>query len=132
MPRRATTLLEIIVAMLILSIVMVGTVNHFVSGKRFVFHIRSRMSGGELGGIFLSPLQMSVRQDTWLDAANPLATGERYCDDDGSHTQQPNCPSFGERTLDGVTYYARYNIGDVNGTTLRKVVLTLNWTEPSF
>jgi prepilin-type N-terminal cleavage/methylation domain-containing protein len=62
---KGLTLVEIIVAMVLLAGVMAGLTNVFVSGSRYVLHSRSRLSSMELGKFFLDPLQNEVRQDTW-------------------------------------------------------------------
>jgi type II secretory pathway pseudopilin PulG len=131
MKKRAVTLLEIVVATVIFASVMAGLMNIFVAAKRYIIHARSRMTGGELGKVFLTPLQMSVRQDTWDDSNNPLATGTRYCDSNATHPQQPYCPYASNRTFDRVVYDSQYEISDIANTTLRKVVLRLNWNETS-
>lgn len=131
MRKKGTTLLEVVVAAVLLALIMVGMANVLVSGKRWILHSRSRMTSGELGKYFLDPLQGSVRMDTWTDpSTNPLAiTGGalRYCDGIGGHTQQPGgfCPSSADRTLDSVPYSSSYNISDFDG--VRKVVVTLSW-----
>jgi hypothetical protein len=96
------------------------------------------MSGGELGRVFLEPLQMHVRQDTWGNATNALTAGNYYCDDSATgHTGRtllPGCPtSESQRTLDGTPYIAEYNISDMqaeaNTPELRRVVLSVRWQE---
>jgi len=67
------TLIEIIVATVILALTLAGMANLFISGKRWVLISQTRMVGGELGKFFLDPLQMLVRQDTWN--VNCLGTG---------------------------------------------------------
>jgi hypothetical protein len=123
--------MEIIVSMVIFSLVLTGITNLFISGKRLILHGYYRLAGGEIGKIFLDPLQMQVRQDTWDLATNDLRESTRYCDDDVSHTPQvQSCPSQPERTLNGRTYTARYDIDaapSVGG--LRRVQVTINWPE---
>ncbi len=119
--------------MTILAVVMAGFVNLSITGKRFILRSRNRGSGGVLGRMFLDPLQMGVRQDTWGGAGNPLTAGTYYCDSDGSHTQHPSCPSGMDRRVNNVLYDARYDISNIstNGLDLRKVELILNWEEVS-
>ena len=130
--RKGFTLLEIIVATLILALVMTGLVNVFLAAKRHLTHTRSKIQGAELGRLFVTPLQMYVRQDTWNQSGNALNIGTRYCDNDAGHTQQPNCPSQAERTLDGIEYKAQYDITSpfAPSSDIRKVKVTINWTEP--
>ncbi len=137
---KALTLAEIIISTVILSIVMLGLTNLFVSSKRYIALARARMTGGELGRVFIDPLQMYVRQDTWDDAGNALYDGGAgvitYCDSDPSTDENAVCSSMAvsERTFDRREYIANYNItsNDFSGNTdtMRKVRTTINWNEP--
>lgn len=130
------TLMEIIVATVIFAVAVSGLVNLFVAGKKYILHSRSRMSGGELGKVFLDPLQMSVAQNTWDTVTNSLKAGSYYCDDTSAgHTGAllPNCAPANQRILDGTPYNADYTVQDMSGESnnpeLRRVVLTVNWSE---
>lgn len=132
--KKALTLLEILVSALILALVMTGLANIFLTGKRYILRSRARMTGGELGKLFLDPLQMAVRQDTWNQSGNFLNTGTTYCDNDPAHStqQNPACPSQADRTLDRIEYSAEYNTtSPFPNSEMRKVVTTVRWTEPS-
>jgi prepilin-type N-terminal cleavage/methylation domain-containing protein len=132
MRKKGLTLLEIVIATLILSLVMTGVANLFITAKRYLIHSRSRMAGGELGKLFLEPLQSGVRQDTWSEPDNPLDQGTKYCDDNPAHPQHPNCPSATSRLIDNITYTTKYKIDRGNPLThLTKVKLEVNWNEPS-
>lgn len=109
--------MEIIVATLIFSLVMTGLVNLFITGKRYILHSRSRMTGAEVGRYFLDPLQMNVRQDTWGNATSNNLTPSTYL---GVN-----------QTLDAINYTSNYTISNVTNTTLRKAKVQINWTEPS-
>lgn len=127
------TLMEVLVASLIIAICLAGLAGTFVLGKQLILHNRYRMSGGELGRVFLDPLQMEVDQSTWDTVANGLTTsaGSLYCDSDPAHagSQHPNCPSVAERTINNTLYDAQYDIDDIADTDLRKVKVTIYWTE---
>ena len=111
MNNKALTLLEILVAVVILALVVTGLVNVFVAGKRYIKHSRLRMAGGELGKKFLDPLQSYVRQDTW--STNLLGT------DSAGRTGA---------TQDG--YTPTYDTGALtNNPNIRKVKVTINWPE---
>lgn len=134
--RTGVTLIEILVSSVIIAMTLAGFANVFVAGRRYIEHSRARMSGGELGKLFLDPLQMQVRQDTWGQAGNGLSvalpSAPRFCDSDSSHAQQPGCPSQTERTLNNTTYNARYIIDNVDAANLpdvRRVQLTVSWHE---
>jgi hypothetical protein len=125
--KRSTTLFEIIVATVIFSLVMAGMVSVFVSGKRHMMHSRDRMTSSEMGKLFLEPLQLAVRQDTWGAVGNGLNEGTTYCDASG--IQNPACPSVAsQRVVNNVDYTVQYDITAVPGTDLRRVVATVNWT----
>jgi Tfp pilus assembly protein PilV len=126
---RSTTLFEVIVATVIFALVMAGMVSIFVAGKRHVFHARERMTGSEIGKLFVEPLQLAVRQDTWDTSANALNMGITYCDSSGSN-QNPVCPSVAsQRSVNNIVYSAQYEISAVSGTNLRRAKVQVNWTE---
>lgn len=138
MNRKAVSLLEILISSVIIASVMLGIGNLFVASRRHILHSRMRMAGGELGKLFVDPLQMHVRQDNWDQAGNALtATGSglfRYCDSDAGHTQQPLtfCPSQADRTLNGIEYSVRYEIiQHPQNANMRRVVATISWNEPT-
>ncbi len=127
------TLFEIVVATILLSIIMTGLMSVVVAGKRYILHSRSRMTSAELGKLFLDPLQMYVRQNTWDESTNALSEGTTYCDGVNGHTQNPSCPSLDGRTIDNIVYAAKYEISsDLDLVpNLRKVKTTIQWTESS-
>lgn len=121
MSKKGLTLLEILIAVLIFSITIVGFANLFISGKRYILHARDRMSGGELGKFFLDPLHMQVRQDLW-SAGTQCITGDLT-----------SCPQT--QTINNTDYDSTYNISDLLPDAqnplgrLRKVRVNLTWTE---
>ena len=119
MHKKGLTLLEILVAMLILALVMTGMVNLFITGKKWILHARSRMTGGALGKSFLDPLQMQVRQDQWGN--NCLSTGT-----------EANCPDQTAGEAQGLDrdYTAHYTVTpSFPITNLNKVKVAISWTE---
>ena len=115
--RAGFTLMEVIVASMLIAITLTGLAHLFVIGKRYILHSRSRMASGELSKVFLDPLQMNVRQDQWGN--NCL-----------SSSPTAGCP--GPQTIDNIPYTPTYTINDVGGgTNLRRVRLTIGWTEPA-
>jgi prepilin-type N-terminal cleavage/methylation domain-containing protein len=72
MAKKAFTLLEILIATFILSVVMLGLISVFMSGKRLMRLNRSRVTAGELGKIFLDPFQLQVNNQTWGTSNNWL------------------------------------------------------------
>jgi len=112
MNKRALTLLEIIISVVILALVMTGLVNVFVAARQFVQHSRNRMAAGEIGKRFIDPLQQYVRQDTW--SSNPLGTN-----------------SLGNSTS-GI-YTASYAISShPSNAEIKKVKATVTWSEPGY
>lgn len=108
--KKALSLVEVLVSVMILALIMGGMANVFMTGKRFIFHSRARMAGGELGKFFLDPLQMDVRGDTWGNNCLSAATG---------------CPLA--QTLSGIIYTPVYEFSNVAGTSLRRVKVTISW-----
>ncbi len=110
--RKALTLLEILISVIILALVVTGLANVFVAGKRYIQHNRSRMTGGELGKYFLDPLQTDVNASTW--STNRL----------GTHTASPV-----NVTLDR-QYTGTYTITNNSpATNINKVKVNITWTE---
>jgi len=103
------SLVEIIVATIVLSLTILGLLGVFVAGNNWVIHFRERSTSAELGKFFVDPLQMDVRQDTW--GPNPLS--------------RPTTT----QTINGKIFTAEYTPSNVPGTVLRKVSTTINWTE---
>lgn len=116
MPKKGFSLVEIIVAMLLLSIVMLGLAGVFVAGKRHIMHSRERISSLELGKLFIDPLQNDVRQDTWGSNGLNVATS----------VVSPGSP----QTINKTSFSATYTTTTV-GTDLRRVTTTVLWVEPS-
>lgn len=136
--RKAITLVEIIIATVIISLVMAGLVGVFVVGKRFVLHIRERMASAQLSRLFLDPIQMHVRQDNWDQPVNAIyiptgiSTYTTYCDSDAGHIQNPACPSVADdRKVNNTVYTGQYDTENVSGTDLRRVSVKIGWQEPA-
>jgi len=128
--KRSTTLFEVIISTVIFALVMGGLARVFVSGKRQVLHTMERMTSSEMGKVFLDPLQLAVRQDNWDTVNNALTVGTTYCDASGVN-QNPACPSLAlHRNVNGINYTARYDVATFS-TNLRRVKVTINWTEVS-
>lgn len=111
--------MEILVSTVLVSVMLVGMINIFFAGRRYIQRSRLRMAGGELGRVFLEPLQNSVRQDAW--ASGCLGS-------DGVLGCPPVILSQGS-----VTYTPDYTITTVQvggvDTTLKKVNLTIQYHE---
>lgn len=120
-------------ASVIFALVIVGLLSVFVAGTKHIIHARERMTGAEIGKLFIDPLQMDVRQDTWNlgQASNALTLGTTYCDSIGGHTQNKNCPPAAQRKVNNRDFSAEYVSEVVSGTDLRLVTTKISWNEPS-
>jgi prepilin-type N-terminal cleavage/methylation domain-containing protein len=107
------TLVEILVSMLIFALIMGGLANLFFATKRLTFHQRYRLVASELGRFYLDFLHKDVRQDEW--GSNCLGSGA-------------GCS--GDEVVDGMTYSPTFVFNDLLGGRVRKIRLTINWTEP--
>lgn len=129
---RGFSLVEIIVATIILSLTILGLLGVFVAGNNWVVHFRERSTSAELGKLFVDPLQMDVREDTWTSgvAGNALTAGDTYCDNDAGHTQNKNCPTQEQRTVNAKEFTTGYRItADSPAAKLRKVTTIIRWSE---
>lgn len=112
-------------AAVILAVTMAGLVNVFVSGKRWLMHERARTTGGELGKLYIDPLQLDVRQDSWNNAANTLTIT-------GTQPRPGNAQQLG-----ALNYGVNYTVTNVTNQTgintgIRKVVSNITWDELTF
>lgn len=137
------TLIEVLIAALILTVVTTGLAYVFLAGRKHLLHTSSRIQAAELGRLFLGPLQMDVREDTWDEspvdpAPNNLLTVGEYKSLNNPNpvfsgytvvTSLEKPENFEEPSIDNITYYPAYKVEDKEG--LRKVKLTLTWNEPS-
>lgn len=106
------TLLEIIIATIILSLTILGLLGVFIAGNNWVLHLRERATSAELGKLFVDPLQMDVRQDTW-----------------GSPNSLSTTPNPVSQTINAKPFTATYVTGNIAGTDVRRVITTVTWTE---
>lgn len=120
MHKKGFGLIEVIVSIVLIALTITGLVHLFVAGKRLLFLSHTRMAGGELGKVFLDPLQMDVRQDRWGAGNNCLSSDP---------TNTSACPS--SQTIGNITYNAVYNITNVAETnnSLRRVKVDVKWSE---
>jgi Tfp pilus assembly protein PilV len=107
--KKALTLFEILVSVVILALVITGLANVFVAGKRYIKYSRLRMGGGEIGKRFLDPLQTYVRQNDWNTSTNRLGVVQAW---PGSVIDQYT-PSYVSSNKDGI----------------RKVIVTIDLPE---
>ena len=115
--KRSFTLVEVMVAVVIFALVVVGLSSVFIAGNKHIIHTRERMASAELGKFFMDPLQAYVRQDTWGGAGNQLANNGTY-----AGTSQ---------VINNRTFSESHVVSAVGATNLRRVVSTITWTEPT-
>ncbi len=108
------SLLEILIAMMILALVLVGFSNVFVVSRSYMKHSHSRISASQAGAMFLEPLQNAVNQSNWDLSSNPL---------------YPQTTVGAARTIGGVVYTPSYVIDNITSTTLRRVKVDIIWNE---
>jgi prepilin-type N-terminal cleavage/methylation domain-containing protein len=113
MKKKGLSLLEILISMFILSLVVVGLANIFISTKRNILHTRYAMVGAELTKQYLAPLHKDVRQDTWT--TNCLGNNV-------------GCPT-GVLTVYDMAYTPTAPFVSAGPGNLRKAKITLTWTE---
>ena len=119
--QNALTLIEILISTVVLSLVFLGLLNLFISGRRFLEHSQSRMGGGELGKVFMDPLQMQVRQSDWVDSGVTTGTGNQL---------QLGNTITSAQSLNGITYTATSAVYTVDAAgNLRGVQTSINWQE---
>ena len=115
------TLLEIIVAALILSLAMLGLANVFLIGKKFMAHTKNRMASGGIGRFIMDPISMQVRQDQWNNYTN--CVNNTLC-------KSGNSTVTSSIVLNAINYTYTQTVSNLTGTNLRKVVTNITWTEP--
>lgn len=120
-PPSGFTLVEILIAAVIMGIAVVGVMSAYTTGIRFVYYSRYRLDAASYAQSVLECFRQQVRADTW-DTTGDLRFGVDM-----------NCP--GPNPLPaflGAT--CRYTVTDINGTNIpdlpRRVDITVRWTTP--
>ncbi len=120
--RIGLSLLEIIVALLILSLVMYGLTSLFTVGKGFVYRTGSRVVSMEIAKFFFEDQGLTVSADNYTSNQNCLYNGSVCVN--------------GTATYNGIAYNINYYTSNVTNftnadTSLRKVIINVSWTDPS-
>jgi hypothetical protein len=119
------SLLENLIAAIVLMLIIFGMMGIFLAGRQHIAHSRSLVAAAELGRYYLTPLQMQVRQDQWDWTENCLGMKDKdKCESD--LLLQP-------QNINGIIYTPHYAVSDAPPgiTTVRKVKLTISWDEPN-
>ena len=118
--QNALTLIEILISTVVLALVFLGLLNLFMSGRKFLEHSQSRMGGGELGKIFIDPLQVQVRQSDWVNLGGTTTGNQLELNKSVTYTQ----------SLNGITYTATSTVYTVDSAgILRGVQTKIQWQE---
>lgn len=121
MKNNAFTLLEIIIAMLILSIVTAGTYGLFVTNYKFLIEAKHRLQAVNFANTVLEKLRMYVSEnpDLPVNAGVALEPGEHSPNDIGLDS----IPS-----IDGIEDKEwTYSVSDVTDTDCKKVIVKVSW-----
>ena len=111
------SLVEVVVATVILSTVIVGILRAFISANLFVASQGERTAAADLARQQLEDLYEEVRQDKWNLSNQKLSPGTTL-------------GAASTSVVDGVTYTRSYTVSSVNdGPTeaYRKVEVTVTW-----
>jgi prepilin-type N-terminal cleavage/methylation domain-containing protein len=111
------SLIEVLMASVIFSLLMLGMVSVFISGGKNIVHARERITSAELGKLFLDPLQVYVRYYDWV-------SGNELSVDVTDH-------SGGSQVINNRTFSETHDVSAVSGTDLRRVISTITWDEHS-
>lgn len=131
---KGLSLIEIIVATLIMAITMAGLVNLFVSGKRWLLHSRARMTGGEFGKYFLDPYYQSVQESDWNNGTVDYNTPGLQITPSETAGAQVNDQQGGRNIGLGRSFYQPfYTVNTMPGvshdTQARKVKVRIYWPD---
>ena len=117
--RAGFTLVEVIVALVILAATVAGIFASFIASQRYVATAKRRIVAVNFARQKLEELRPYVRQDTWTNSTNPL-----YSPDETSATPRILPGDFGTQ-WGGKRYYTVNTSG-----TYRPVNVTVTWSEP--
>jgi len=122
--KKGFSLIEVIVALFILSIVLWPVTNYILNAKRYNMQNINLIRALNLGRAYLDNLYNEVRYDQWVPESNDY----KYS---GSNLSIRN---HSTSTSLSYSYNITYNLfSDVTNLTnhneMRKVKLTINWTD---
>lgn len=113
--KKSLTLVEVVVAMVILVSVIAGLLATFSAGKRFALDAKYRLQAINIARGVLEGLKDQVRADTWDIDTSQLSIGEH---------------DLGVEPQGIINYLRSYTVEEVDGSTCRKVTVTVRWTPP--
>jgi Tfp pilus assembly protein PilV len=109
--KKAVSLVEILVAAVLLSAVFAGLLASFVSVRQYINRANSRLAGANLARGTLSSLSAYVKADIW-NTTGKLNNG---------YTENAAVP------VDGSSYNVAYSVADVGGHDFRQVVMNVTY-----
>lgn len=116
MNKKGLSLLEILIALVVFSLVMLGVSRLLLSAKELFLHNRLKILGEGVGIFHLDSLQMDVRKDTWGLPSNCLTNPATGCDT--ISWQDP---------VSGKVFTPRYEVTGMGN--LQKIKVIVSWTE---
>ena len=108
---KGLTLLELVIAALLLSATVAGLFGAFVTAHRW--GTGDNTTAAFLAANRLEALAESVRADWWPVAGHPLSQGGPFAD--------------GANLLNTITYNRAYTVSDVAGRDYRRVDVSVQW-----
>jgi len=128
--KKAFTLVEILVGIVILSIVFAGLLAAFTAARKYVLRANRRLVTANLSRSVLERLYKEVREDYWSGGTYPvpgqyplrIATGLTF---DGL---TPAINSAIIADIEGENYTGNYDVGAVAGQDYREVAVTVTAT----
>ena len=133
------TLLEIVMAAVILAAVMAGLTATFISAKKRLLHSKSTIQAAEIARGVLEGLHIYVREDTWDSSGTNKLTVPHYPDpehypDPADLNSKVTVPPLDNN---GIAYDYSWDVSGVHSAggadssdELRKVDVKISWTEP--
>ena len=121
MKKKGLTLLEVLIATILFSLVISGLANIFVAAKRLLLHAHSRVIAAELAKYQIERMHAQVREDQW--STNCL----------GSNTNCTPANGFLTTYTDSsqTTYLFTWDATNQPAIGVRRVNLTIQWYERS-
>jgi len=116
MDKKGLTILEILIALIVFSLVVLSFSQLFVSGRNLLFHNRLKVSGLEIGKFYLDRMQMDVKESSWNTASNCLTNPLTGCE---------TAPWYDP--VSNRNYTPSYNIDSAGN--LRRARVTISWPE---
>jgi type II secretory pathway pseudopilin PulG len=112
--KKAITLVEIMVASILLAAVLAGLLASFVSVRKYVSRANTRLDAANLAGGSLAALSVDVRADQW----NCTTTTYNLSDGNSNQITVP---------LDNSNYVSNYTVSGVTGHDFRQVVMNVSY-----